>query len=176
MIKIIINLIVIGFFTLFINCAIADQQDVQKGVAIYEKADQLDDQGNHKAALNLYLQALQIFKDNLGSQNNYTASALNNIGGAYKGLGDMDNALKYYKSALSIREKVLGSEHHYTGSTIGNIATILQEKGDYEESLKMFNKAISIYNKTIGPDKPNTLILCSKFLILHLPQPLLYRF
>jgi tetratricopeptide (TPR) repeat protein/CHAT domain-containing protein/TPR repeat protein len=162
------NIIVIALFSFLQAYVFANEQDVQRGVALYEKADQLDERGNHKAALELYSQSLQIFKNNLGSENNYVASTLNNMGGAYKGMGDINNALQCYKCALSIREKVLGSDHQYTGSTIGNIATILEEKGDYNDSLKMYKRAIAIYKNKVGPKHLNTLIIMNNLGVLYM--------
>lgn len=154
--------------TVLTTSAFASQARLQQGVSAYESGDALSDQGRYAEALRSYQSALSIFESLLGPEHPHVAAALNNMSGAYKGLGDTENAIKVLKRALRIRQKVLGSSHPYTGSTLVNLATMYQETGNYEAALKFFEQASPIILSKVGKNHPNRALFSSNLASLHL--------
>ena len=153
--------------TALTTSASANQARLQQGASAYESGDALSDQGRYAEALRSYQSALSIFESLLGSEHPHVASALNNMSGAYKGLGDTDNAIKVLKRALRIRQKVLGASHPYTGSTLVNLATMYQETGNYEAALKFFEQASPIILSKVGKNDPNRALFFNNLASLH---------
>jgi tetratricopeptide (TPR) repeat protein len=67
---------------------------------------------------------------------------LNNIGNAYKSLGQQEKALGYYLSALSIREEM--GDKKGIAATESNIGVIYDSQGQWEKALDYYLRAVPI--------------------------------
>lgn len=85
----------------------------------------------------------------------FLATAYNNIGAAYNGIGNYDNALSFGLKAKEIRERVLSAEHPDLAITLGNIGTAYSELGEYEKALGFSLKALAIQEKILPSNHPN---------------------
>jgi tetratricopeptide (TPR) repeat protein len=82
--------------------------------------------GNYCSALEYHQRALAIREGVLGERHPDTALSYNNVGSAYRDLGDHAKALEYYQMALSINEDVLGERHPDTLLVKSNIDALVK--------------------------------------------------
>ncbi len=111
-----------------------------------EIINQYISKGNYIQAIPYMERYRDILKEDDDSSNNYI-SALNDLGGVYRNIGNFDKAFENFKLALSIVEKNSGkfSEQYATISI--NLACIYRFIKDYEKAEKIFRNALSIYEQ-----------------------------
>ena len=76
-----------------------------------------DSQGSYDKAMELYRQALAIYKTSLGKDHPTVATTWNNMGTVHYKQGKYRQALELYRQALPVRQKSLGPNHPYTLAT-----------------------------------------------------------
>jgi signal transduction histidine kinase len=79
-----------------------------------------------------------------------TAKALNNIGGAYFFLGDVETALDYMHQALTLRKKIGDQEEIIT--ILNNIGIIYDAINDFNQSLEYYLESLKL-EQQIGNEK-----------------------
>lgn len=79
------------------------------------------------------------------------ATALNNMGVAYKNQGIFDKSLKFYIEALEINREIENKEG--IANALNNIGTIYSLKYDHERALGYFKEALSIYENLGNEDR-----------------------
>jgi tetratricopeptide (TPR) repeat protein len=90
----------------------------------------LSDLGDLDAALQLYLEALQLKEGRLGPSDASVAATKNNIGEVCRQLGRNEEAMKWYTEALEINEKCLGPLHPEVANNYNNMALVKQTSED----------------------------------------------
>ncbi|MBW4593283.1 MAG: tetratricopeptide repeat protein [Brasilonema angustatum HA4187-MV1] len=120
--------------------------------SLKEEADKLIEQGNQQlntsqfqAALRSYQQALKIYqsiKDKRGE-----GMSLNNLGIAYKSLGDYKQAIQYYQQSLEI-DRAIGDKQG-EGASLGNLGIAYDSLGDYKQAIHYQQQSLSI-DRAIG--------------------------
>lgn len=95
---------------------------------------------NDQEALDYYRRALHIAEE--AGDREELATALNNIGEVYDGLGQWQEALDYYQRALPIREEV--GDLDRLATSLNNIGGIYNDLGRPQEALDYYQRALSI--------------------------------
>ncbi|TYB32108.1 MAG: SpoIIE family protein phosphatase [Candidatus Mcinerneyibacterium aminivorans] len=102
----------------------------------FNKALLLFEDGKIEESLEIYHVSYEMFKK-MGNER-FQVVVLNNIGWAYKIIGDTYNALLSYLKALEIQSGI-GRRNAYI---IDNIGEIYYDMGNYTEAIKYYKKAI----------------------------------
>jgi tetratricopeptide (TPR) repeat protein/transcriptional regulator with XRE-family HTH domain len=124
-----------------------------------EGADLLDRTGSYlyehasyAIAEPLYLRALHIWSQSLGSEHSQTAPPLNGLANIYREQGKYTEAEPLYLHALRIWEQSLGSEHPQLAVPLNGLANIYREQGKYTEAELLYLRAIRIREQSLGPE------------------------
>jgi tetratricopeptide (TPR) repeat protein len=67
-------------------------------------------------------------KEVYGQKHPHVAASLNNLGGAWRALGEYDKAIKYYEEAYLIFNEFFGPEHPHTKRVKNNLDTLLSQQ------------------------------------------------
>ena len=89
------------------------------------------------------------------------ASALSNLGGVLKDLGDLEGAKENWEHALKIDEGVYGPDHPSVARDVSNLGIVLQDLGDLEGAKENYERALKIDEGMYGPEHPNVAIRVS---------------
>jgi serine/threonine-protein kinase len=81
-----------------------------------------------------------------------------NLAGALRDAGRIQDALALYESTLAARRSVLGEDHPQTLTTANNLAGVYREIGKLELALELYKKTLSQREDRMGPDHPDTLL------------------
>lgn len=100
-------------------------------------------QGKNDQALNLYQQALNIYKENNYKQG--AAVTLNNIGRIYLNQGKYAQAIELNQQALATYREV--GDRTGEGVTISNLGQIYQKQNQYEKALEFYQQALAIHRE-----------------------------
>ena len=97
-----------------------------------------------KKAESIYLQVLNICKEQPAVDISLIANINNNLGVIYVAQKDYKKGLSIFKEVLASREKMLGKNHPDTASNINNIAYMYVLSGQYKKAETFYKKAIQI--------------------------------
>jgi tetratricopeptide (TPR) repeat protein len=109
----------------------------EAGRLLYETASYLQDHGRYQEAEALYLRALRIREQALGSQHPETAETIRDLAQFWEMQGNNEEARAWYSRALAIREQVLGAHHPQTTETRTRLIALLHTMGQHEEAAKL---------------------------------------
>jgi tetratricopeptide (TPR) repeat protein len=113
---------------------------------------------DHETACYRYQEALQIQRDNYGSdENTDVASSLNSIGLILFKQGFHDAAKDCFCDSLRIRRKILGPNHRDVAVICYNLATVHLETGDDELAIKYYKETLRVEQMTNQQDAVMTL-------------------
>ncbi|KAH0565091.1 hypothetical protein GP486_001509 [Trichoglossum hirsutum] len=99
-------------------------------------------QGRYDLAHKKSLEAYEINRERLGSEDHQTRNSLTLVALVLRDQGKYEEAEKMNRRALEGYEKVLGAEHPDTLTSINNLASVLRDQGKYEEAEKMNRRAL----------------------------------
>jgi tetratricopeptide (TPR) repeat protein len=116
----------------------------------------LREHGSYTLAEPLFLCALSIREQQLGSEHPGTAEVLNDLAMLYYQHGKYEQAEPLYQHALAIYEQQLGLEHPNTATTLNNLATLYWDQGKYAEAEPLYERALAICEQRLGPQHPDT--------------------
>ena len=88
---------------------------------------------SYDKALQLFHDALEIFKQVVGEDTDDVAEVLISIGVIHNKRVDYEEALKFLSSSLKIRSKLFGQDDMKVASTLFEIGQVMEEWGDSEE-------------------------------------------
>ena len=117
-----------------------------------------EDQKNWKEALNSYLAAKKAAEGVLGNKE-VLAGAYNNLGNAYRELGNTDEAYKAFSEALRLSEQV--GDKKGIATSQGNLGTIYSLMGNQTEALKSYEEARKRFEE-IGSKESASCLLPGK--------------
>jgi tetratricopeptide (TPR) repeat protein len=164
----------------FLNLGIFYQQleEYQKALILQEKASTLigklkkeslnkasaDDSlailykelGKYYKALPLYLNALRIRENILGTEDLETATSYNNLGIIYRLLEQYDLSMDFNNKNLKIKEKKLNPLDPSMAQCYNNIAMLYDKNNDYKNAIIYYNKALKIWEKVYGENHQDT--------------------
>ncbi len=112
-------------------------------------------QGNYDEALANWLSSVEILEEREALEEDpekkrsimdARALLLNNVGVAYKTMGEYDKAIEYYQQNLRLQEQIGATLHMARGRS--NIATVYFFFGlDYEKALEYYNESLRLFQE-----------------------------
>jgi len=81
---------------------------------------------------------------------------LNNLGFAWKTLGEAKKAIEFYDKALEIDLNALGEKHPDVAIDYNNLGGAWHALGDAKKAIEFYEKALEIFTAVYGSDHPNT--------------------
>jgi len=112
---------------------VAEAAHLLNQVAFY-----LRDRGRYAQAEPLFVRALAIHEQQLGSEHPNTAQSLNNLALLYHDQGKYEQAEPLLVRALAIKEQHLGVEHPQTALSLNNLALLYRVQGKYEQAEPLY--------------------------------------
>jgi len=109
--------------------------------------------GRQKAAEPYYLQALEIYQKQLGSDHADVASVLNNLAVFYTNERRYTEAEEIHLRALAIREKLHPAAHPDIAQSKCNLAVVYHSRGDYAKAAEFYRDSLKIWEQT--SEKPS---------------------
>ena len=96
--------------------------------------------------------------DTLGPDHPSTLASRNNLAGAYRDAGRLDEAIALYEQTLEDRSRLLGPDHPDILITRSNLAGAYQAAGRLDEAIALFEQTLEDSTHILGPDHPDILI------------------
>ncbi|MDF3048341.1 MAG: hypothetical protein K0R73_1459 [Candidatus Midichloriaceae bacterium] len=90
----------------------------------------------------------RIFK----GDNAYVASFLNNIGIAYKKLGQYQQALQPHQESLAMMRRIFKGDHAYVADSLNSIGVIYERLGRYQEALQHYQESLATRKRIFKSD------------------------
>jgi tetratricopeptide (TPR) repeat protein len=84
-----------------------------------------------------------------GEDHPKVATYRNNLGSAYKALGQYQKAIDYYQLALVSDIKTYGEEHPDVARDRNNLGGTYYEQGNYQKALEQFQQALVIKKNSL---------------------------
>lgn len=94
-------------------------------------------------------------------QHEVQAAILQTVGGACKGVGDMDRALEFHRRAVGAWRAAQGDEHPKTAEALYLLAKTLDACNRDAEAIPLYERARDIQVKHLGADAPTTITTMS---------------
>ena len=107
---------------------------------------------NYDEAIRLGTEALEITRENVGTDHPDYASWLNNLAMYIGKLGDYDEAIRLRIEAMEITGRTVGVDHPNYAIRLGNLASNYFALGNYEEAIRLGTEALEITGRTVGTD------------------------
>ncbi|RIK77659.1 hypothetical protein DCC62_09135 [candidate division KSB1 bacterium] len=101
--------------------------------------------------------ALAIGRAVYGDNHPSVARKLNNLGRAWKALGERQKAVGYYEQALAIDRAVYGDGHPSVARELNNLGAVYFALGKKQKAKKYFQSAHAIFSQFFGPEHFNTI-------------------
>ena len=89
----------------------------------------------------------------LGPEQAHVATSYNNLGIAYRNLGDFQHAKDTHASALDIRLEQLGPDHVDVATSYNNLCIVYINLGDFQEAKESHARTLNNYVKQLRPDQ-----------------------
>ncbi|MDD3473973.1 MAG: CHAT domain-containing tetratricopeptide repeat protein, partial [Syntrophaceae bacterium] len=141
------------FISVILPGSDSDAQTLKQGMAIFEKAEQLQTDASSvremQKVLNMYEQALNIF-DRVTGSDSIKAITLNNMGNVYLAWSQYQKALEYYGKSLALKEKI--NDLKGQAASLNNMGVVCSEIGEHYKSVQYLERSLAITRK-IGDEK-----------------------
>lgn len=136
----------------------------------YEKAARLDPNydtlvkagvflwrsGQYQRAIRQEEGLVELARREFGSEDQKTATALNNLASSYRAAARYDEAEPLFREALEITRKTLGADHPDYAIRLNNLAGLLEATGRYDEAEPLFREAVEVIEAALGAEHPNS--------------------
>lgn len=143
-----------GFENLRKNIALRKrlgEHDASVATALNNLGNAYNVQSNHKAALPLFQQALDIDMALRGPNHPTVAIRWNNLGDAYRGLGQYDKAEAFLTKALNSDRATFGENHPKVILRYFNLARVYEAQGDTAKARDAYTKSLQLLRQ-VDPD------------------------
>lgn len=104
-----------------------------------------DSLGSYTIAIELYKQALKIYKITRRESHLDYATTLRNLGDSYHSLGDYITAIELQIQALEITGTLLGKNHPEYAISLNNLSSVFYSIGDYTTATELLKQTLEIY-------------------------------
>ena len=108
--------------------------------------------GEFAKAKEYYERALEIRKEQLGSNHLDVAVSYNNLGTVYNDTGEFAKAKEYYERALEIQKEQLGPNHVDVAVSYNNLGTVYSDTGEFAKAKDYHERALEIQKEQLGPN------------------------
>ena len=96
--------------------------------------------------------------DTLGPDHPSTLASRNNLAGAYRDAGRLDEAIALFEQTLEDSTHILGPHHPHTLITRSNLAGAYQDAGRLDKAIALYERTLEDHTRVLGPDHPDTLL------------------
>ena len=96
--------------------------------------------------------------DTLGPDHPSTLASRNNLAGAYRDAGRLDDAIPLYEQILEDSTRILGPDHPDTLISRNNLASAYQDAGRLDDAIALFEQTLQDSTRVLGPEHPDTLL------------------
>ncbi len=111
--------------------------------------------------------ALQIRRDELGTQHAEIWPTLYELGQCRLGQGDYDSADQRLREALTICSAHFGEDHPDVARLQAKMAFVAYQRGHYDESRDLYEKALELTRRSHGEDHPYVASCLSQLASVH---------
>ena len=117
--------------------------------------------GRLRDAVDCYkkIEAVKSLYEQVGEENEWTATYYNNFSVIYESLGLYNEAYDYAEKALEISKRVNGDEHIDNAFKYNTLANVCVRLGKNKEALEYYKKAQEIFEKQKGEDNPEIAVI-----------------
>ena len=137
---------------------------------LIQTGNYLRERARYGEAEPLLVQALAMFKQELGATHPDTAMSLNGLGELYIAQGKYAEAELLHQQALTICEQQLGATHPDTAHSLNDLAEVYQNRGKYGEAEPLLVRALAIREQQLGATHPYTASSLSNLAALYINQ------
>ncbi len=130
------------------------EQHPQIAEALSNLAVVVDLQGQSRAAIKLYRQALALREANLRPEHPQIAVILVGLGGVLARVGEVSESEAVYARALEIDRKAFGDEHPRVATILHNLGISARQRGQLDRAYKLYTESLAIRRKSLGPLHP----------------------
>ena len=95
--------------------------------------------------------------DALGPDHPDTLNTRNNLAGAYRAAGRLDEAIPLSQQNLKDSEDLLGPHHPHTLTSRSNLASVYYDAGRLDEAIPLFEQSLKDSTRILGSHHPHTL-------------------
>jgi len=134
----------------------ANKRRFKQGEALYEAGLNLEENGQFEEALLEYRNALEIFTELFGENDENTVKCHGMIGDMLRMLDRCDDALMEHNKAIAICKGFLGENHSLTANSYELIGNVFLSKGRPHDALIGYGKALEIRLKVLGENDTDT--------------------
>ncbi len=127
-------------------------------------------QGRYNEAEPLWLQALEIRRQELGEDHLNVADSLNNLANLYQVQGRYSEAEVLHKQALEIWQQKLGQDHSDVATSLNNLAELYRIQGRYRDAEPLFQQASKIRQQQLGKDHSDVATSLHNLALLYQAQ------
>ncbi len=113
------------------------------------------DQGRNEEAKTYLERATTLVETTPNISRWLEADTINNLGLAYRGLGDYAKARELYERALEVFVELIGTDSKEVAAAHNNIAILLYFEGDIPGCAKRLELSIEIEERILGPQHPS---------------------
>jgi tetratricopeptide (TPR) repeat protein len=101
--------------------------------------------------------ALELAKNQFGSEHRMVVVIANDLAALYQTRGEFDLAIPLFEESLELSKKIHGEFHHNTIEKINNLALARRENGDIEVAARLLQRAYESGLKRRGKKHPEVL-------------------
>lgn len=138
---------------------VGESEGIMAAVTRQHMALTLKKQGDLRAALVMYRQAVRAFERILGPGHPHTAIVSDNLANVLQARGDNRAARRIYEHSLAVFEQSLGSEHLHVATCLANLGLLLSAQGDDEIARQMLRRSLNICEAQLGLHHPTAAIV-----------------
>lgn len=116
---------------------------------------------DYDRALSYFFRARRVAEQQNGPEYGDVATALSEIGEAYKYKGDYATALTYCQQAMTLREKIAGKESKPMAESCTNLAALYFHEKRYDEAIPLMQEALRLYELLCEEGDPQIANACN---------------
>lgn len=136
-----------------------DLSDINDATLLNETAFSLKSLGDFNKAIEYYEKALAIDRSIFGDSHESIARDLNNLGNAWREMGNSTKAINLLEQSLGIVNSSLKNiDPDIVGTLMNNLGSAWYEKSDYSRAIEYFEKALDTWKNKFGDNHINVAI------------------
>jgi len=122
----------------------------------------------YEKAMEFFLEADAMFKNQIGTENEYYATHLSNLASLYQTLSSFEKTEKLYLEARNIYEKVVGKNHIYYAIINSNLGLLYTDMGYFKEAEVLYLEAKSFYEQNNQTTNNSYATLLNNIALMYL--------